>query len=262
MKAYMRRSYMKELPRGIQKFLFEIKDAFHTIFGNNLFGIYLYGSLSYNAFDPGRSDIDGVVVTWKKLSKKEIANIRSWYAKLSCANQLAKRMEFSFVQNNNLFTDGMTISRAPQLWNGRLYIRKDSDGNNPIVWKNIRDCGIALYGPAPKTFVPPVPKDLIVRSQMTELAFIARKAEQWMKIPANRLYIVTTLCRIAYTLKKYRLAPKKTALAWCRRTFPQKWHPLIAQALEALDKNNGKPAILQKDAVRDFVHFALRYHKA
>ena len=38
-----------------------LSDA-QTILGNHLVGLYLYGSLASGDFDPGRSDIDFVVV--------------------------------------------------------------------------------------------------------------------------------------------------------------------------------------------------------
>jgi len=249
---------MKKLPAAIQNILDAITKELPKIFGDNLFGIYLYGSLISNTFDPDRSDIDCAVVIKKKLTRTEIEKIKLWYAALFSKNPFAQKIEMCFVLRDYLYTDGKTVSRTPQLWNGKFYLRKDSDGNSPIVWSTIREKGISLYGPKPKSFVPFVSIASMRTSQLTELKFIAQKSEQWMTIPANRIFIVITLCRILYTLRFSRIAPKKTALHWCVTVLPKKWHAVILGALDDLQKKKNEVALLKKSDVREFVSFVLR----
>lgn len=55
----------------INKILIYLSTKIRTILGDNLIGIYLFGSLSYGDFYPGSSDIDLVVIINRSLNHNE-----------------------------------------------------------------------------------------------------------------------------------------------------------------------------------------------
>jgi predicted nucleotidyltransferase len=53
-----------------------------VILGDYFVGMYLYGSLASGDFDPGRSDIDFLVVTSKELPGNIVAELKSMHTRL------------------------------------------------------------------------------------------------------------------------------------------------------------------------------------
>jgi predicted nucleotidyltransferase len=74
---------MKKIPREVNTLLKEITADFPTLLGDNLTGIYLYGSLTQGAFDPGLSDIDCIAVTRAELSNEEFTGVGEWLERSS-----------------------------------------------------------------------------------------------------------------------------------------------------------------------------------
>ena len=61
----------------INKVLDLLLSSATMVLGNQLVGMYLYGSLSSGDFDPESSDIDFLVVTTSTLSDKAIADLEA-----------------------------------------------------------------------------------------------------------------------------------------------------------------------------------------
>ncbi len=138
---------MAEIPKKINNFLSKIRENLPEILGDNLYGIYIYGSLTYGGFNPVKSDIDCVVVVREALTKKEIQLLKNWYKKL-LNNPLAKRLEMAYaIKKNLILTSGKTaVSRTPLFFKGKFFKKADSDAYNPIIWLNIKNNGYNTFG--------------------------------------------------------------------------------------------------------------------
>ena len=66
----------------VNKILNLLLTSVQEILGNQLVGMYLYGSLSSGDFNPETSDIDFLVVTTSTLSDKAIAELRSMHQRI------------------------------------------------------------------------------------------------------------------------------------------------------------------------------------
>lgn len=53
--------------------------------GSNLVGLYAYGPLTYNAFDPRRSDLDCVAVVRRPLRASTLAQLRRGVPAIACS---------------------------------------------------------------------------------------------------------------------------------------------------------------------------------
>ncbi len=71
------------LPKNIQNDLSELLRAmatdFPAILPGNLVGIYLWGSLTYEAFDETCSDVDCIGVTRRDLDDREFSELDEWF---------------------------------------------------------------------------------------------------------------------------------------------------------------------------------------
>src|SRR5260370_31642296 len=59
--------------------------------GRNVVGLYVYGSLTQNAFDARRSDVDCVAVIRRRLSSAVVSRLRSTLGRLNSRHPLMRR---------------------------------------------------------------------------------------------------------------------------------------------------------------------------
>ena len=88
---------MKQVPKEVSELLEKVRVGLPVILSGNLTGVYLYGSLTQDAFDPARSDVDCVVVTVRELSDEQFTELGEWLAKLEKENPWAERLQMQFL---------------------------------------------------------------------------------------------------------------------------------------------------------------------
>ncbi len=71
-------SHLAHIPAKVSALLRELAAQLPVILGRNLFGVYLYGSLTQSAFDPRRSDVDCIVVTRRDMSDAQFRRLGEW----------------------------------------------------------------------------------------------------------------------------------------------------------------------------------------
>jgi predicted nucleotidyltransferase len=157
---------MNKINSVVYKLLLKIKRELPVILKDNLYGIYVYGSLSYGLFRPKSSDIDCLAVTNKPLNNNEIKILKSWYDKLLKQNQAVKRLEMSYGVKSNL--NSTSVTKTPKFFGQKFYKRSDSDANNPIIWLNLKNSGITLFGPDPKKFAPKITNEILKKALKNE----------------------------------------------------------------------------------------------
>jgi hypothetical protein len=100
----------------------------------------------------------------------------------------------------------------------------------------LREKGIALLGPDPKTLIDPIsPADLrdAVHRRIREWATWAADPHdpEWLPPRSHQAYVVETMCRALYTLAFGELASKRTAAEWAVSALPGPWRGLVETAV-------------------------------
>ena len=228
-----------KLPGDLKKFLRIIKTELPKTLGRVVFGIYIYGSISYGDFVESRSDVDLFVVLKRKLNEKEFIKLKKFFARDDLKNgRWFKRLETDFAVLSELKFGA--IIKTIHFSGGKLKKRADSGAYNPITWINLRDCGITLFGPQPKVFAPKVYDEILFEALRGEFEFLKKHSVKWKKIDLwNQVYIVATLCRIIFTFQKRKITSKKSALQWCGKNLPVSFRPTATLALKYLDNFSG-----------------------
>jgi hypothetical protein len=222
--------------------------------GHNLVGLYTYGSLTQRAFDRQRSDIDCIAVARRDLSRRDLRVLRGELARLATSNSWTARLQLLILLKDEL----LKMNGTGYLYQfGRLR-RSGSDGN-PIIWLNVLASGSVLFGPEPRSFVPSITAPMLFRALQRELRYlreemIEKPHSKWRDVPSYRAYVVLTVCRILYSLRKGRIVSKPAAAAWAIRLVPMKHHSLIRAALkvDASRRLTSTPVA----RVRAFIHYA------
>lgn len=240
-------------PLEVSELLDRLTAQFPKLLGDNLVGIYIYGSLTQAAFDPARSDIDIVVATRRDLDDKQFARVGDWLSKAAAENAWTERLQMLILAKEDIVT---MDARACHYQFGKL-TRGGSDGN-PIPWINILKSGITLYGPPATSFVPEITADMLFETLVREAGYLREELTEkpdgeWRDVPKYRAYAVLTVCRILYSRQKLTLTSKPRAAIWALKNLPDEWHELI---LAAVDHDAGRAAKLPLGRIRSFVRFA------
>src|ERR1700680_3111200 len=141
------------IPDDLSALLQSISTAFPAMLDGNLVGIYLWGSLTYHAFNETCSDVDFVVVTERDLDGREFSELDQWFTSQAKQNRWVARIDMRFVIDYE-FLNKASPCCGFYHYNGKL-IRHASDGN-PIIWINIAQSGITLWGKSAMLVAPPV----------------------------------------------------------------------------------------------------------
>jgi hypothetical protein len=201
--------------------------------GDNLVGAYLGGSLALGGFDPATSDVDVLAVTELPLSEAELGRLGAVHASLPPSYEAPGRdYEVYYIDRATLRRFGL----------GQRHVKVGPD--DPLGWIEhrpnwvierwvVREHGVTLTGPDPKSLIDPVTPD--------EMRWAAGEEIRWrlahwrdgiwpMSEMAHRgaqAFEVETVCRAVHTADAGQAASKRVAVDWALRILPERWHGLI-----------------------------------
>lgn len=222
-----------KLPENIKPVLDFITDFSIEIFQDRLIGIYLFGSLTYNDYIPGRSDLDIMVVIKGKPDEATIGKIKERYLDIAIRfPDFKDRVECSFTPQSML--QGIEQPSEGRVYFGERFYADATYGNEWIINNYlIREYGFTIMGPDFKTLTPDIDISQVQKACLSDL-----KTEWLPKIdndsyfsnPHYQSYLVLNLCRIIYTLKQSKAGSKSEAGKWVASAFPE-FQDLIEEAL-------------------------------
>ena len=242
----------------INQLLEILLSSIHKILGQKLIGLYLYGSLVIGDFDPNISDIDLVAALSSDIDDKEFAELQKMHHDFAKKyKEWDDRIEVCYISVAALLAVRSRTSQIANISPGEPFHRRESSIEWLIDWYVVREKGITLFGPSPKTIIEPISKDEFIRSVKAH----AKAWRVWINDMHNRksqAYAILTICRALYTYRNGEQVSKKQAAVWAEQEFPE-WSSLIQNALlwradwrnEQIDHADTFPETLR------FVHYAV-----
>ncbi len=219
----------------INAVLHEVLARVQTILGLQVVGMYLHGSLASGHFDPQRSDIDFLVVTTDELSDESLAALAAMHAEIAMgASPWARRLEGSFLPRHALRRYDAARARHPSVGVGQPFRVRHHHNDWVIQRYLIREQGIALASPHPRTLIDPVgPDDLrqAVRAILREWWLPKLQDPAWVNDREYQAFTVLRMCRALHTLHEGTVAPKPVAADWAQGALGERWVGLIQRAL-------------------------------
>ncbi len=205
------------------------------VLGAELVGMYLYGSLSLGDFAPESSDIDFLVVTEHELPNEIVAALGALHTRIAASGLTwAKKLEGSYMPRAALRRYDPSNNRHPTIgadWAFGIH----EHGEDWVIERFIvREHGVVLWGPTPKTLIDPVsPADLRAAVRDALLGFWRAQLDtpEWLRTRDYQAFAILTMCRARYTLAHGTVVSKPTAAAWAQQNVPPPWPSLIAKAL-------------------------------
>lgn len=226
--------------------------------GDDLVGLYLYGSLATGDFDPATSDVDFVVATAAEPDEAAVERLRQVHAGLAVgAGYWGGKLEGAYISRAALRRYDAAY-RQPFLSEDTPFGVTELSADWVINRHTLRTQGVVLYGPHPATLIDPVSPEQIVGAVGCEMECSWRpflEHHERLRTRRYQSYAVLTLCRALYALQQGELPSKPVAAGWALQHLAPRWRPLIERALEWRRDNSVDEASLLETLA--FLRYAL-----
>jgi Domain of unknown function (DUF4111) len=190
-----------------------------------LVGVYLGGSITMRDFVPATSDYDVLVVIDGVLSPEDLSVLDALHRRLLAEYPDAPRLEGEYAPRHLLVPEG-TTAPVPGFYGGQfkpdiVEIMLSADN-----LANMRESGVAVYGPTADTVLPPVTPDDVRAAALNMLREGPGECATEQAAAAEVLNLVRCLC----VLETGRPATKSEAAAWALGHLDEHWHAVVQRA--------------------------------
>lgn len=211
----------------------ELVSGVKRTLGANFVGAYLQGSFAVGDFDE-HSDVDFVVVIDEDFSPTQVDRLQAIHKRIYAFDcEWAKHLEGSYFPTSVISSSDRSGEPLWYLDHGSQTLIRSDHCNTLVVRSIIREHGITLDGPDPKTLVDPVNRGELAfeirRTMLTWGEEILTEPKRYM----NRFYqgyIVLNYCRMLHDLVTGRPGSKQEGASWAKTTLGPTWSELIDRA--------------------------------
>ena len=205
-------------------------ESVHEILGKNFIGAYLQGSFVIGDFDE-HSDVDWVMVVESELTDSEVDALQAMHERVySLESRWAQHLEGSYFSKDILGNQARCGEKLWYLDNGARSLIQSEHCNTLVVRWTLRQHGVTLAGPPPKTLIDPIPTEAL-RKEI--LGVIVNWGNEILTHPDKynnhfyQTFIVLSYCRMLHDLKAGTLGSKRTGAAWAKENLDPSWSALI-----------------------------------
>lgn len=217
----------------LNQVLGELVSRIQDTLDNDFIGAYLQGSFAVGDYDQ-HSDIDFVVVIEDDLAAHQVDALQVMHDQVyQLGSEWAKHLEGSYFSREILLHHS---KRGMKLWyldHGARSLVRSNHCNTILVRWIVREKGITLAGPPPKTLVDPISEELL-RADILET--LTNWGQQILDDPSpynNRFYqsfIVLSYCRMLHDLHRGYPGSKREGAEWAKSVLDPSWSNLIDAA--------------------------------
>lgn len=188
-----------------------------SILRAELVGAYMQGSFALRDADE-YSDVDFVVVTRNVLNEPQVDQLQLMHRRIYASPvSWAQHLEGSYIPTESFRTVDPG-AKYPFLDNGARELKWDEHCNTAVVRWILREHGIVLAGPEPRSLIDPVSSEQL----RTEAIERIHEYAEWALEPSEagpmsrwkRSYLVLTFCRLLHTIQSGTVATKSKAADW------------------------------------------------
>jgi streptomycin 3"-adenylyltransferase len=229
-------------PEPAGSVLEELETHVRDLLGPNLRGMYVYGSLAFECYNPARSDVDVLVITWRRMAPETRRALSTFLRRLSEVTHF----EISFLSRADV-----EPWRYPPPFDYHFSDEGEAvDGSDAYFATeiaNARARGVALFGPPAQEALPPVPDEDFLDAIERDLVWARDRLEE------RPGYAVLNCCRVLAFRQERTIMSKAQAGEWGVRSVPEQFRSLVSDAATMYGSENDVP--LDHETVVAFVEW-------
>lgn len=223
------------MPAELDLLVAQLAEGAREVLGQRLVGLHLVGSFALGAGDE-HSGVDFIAAVTDRSTASEVRALEALHARLFALPTVwAQHLEGSCIPVDALRAKAPEARRFVYFDNGAISATMDDHDDTQVLRWVLRERGVPIVGPDPRTLVDEVTGDQLRAECGTMLDSYAA----WAPEPSGvgrmsrwkQTYLVTTVCRIRLTREEGRVPSKPEALAWGREHLPERWRPFIERAI-------------------------------
>lgn len=204
-----------------------LADQVVTFLTDRVVGVYLGGSYTMGDFSPATSDFDVLIVTRGSLAPDDLAALAQLHQRLLEEHPEAHRLEGDYAPLHQLVPSG-TTAPVPDFRDGIFEPDVQEIMLSADNLANMREHGLAVYGPPAADILPPVSPD-DVRAAVLEML---HEGSDEIKSEQDAAREILNLVRSLRSLESGRPATKSEGVAWALRELNPRWHPMVRRAAD------------------------------
>jgi hypothetical protein len=247
--------------------LHELLVRVRNALSDNFIGAYLQGSLAVGDFDD-HSDVDFVIITAADIPDDQVPALQEVHGDLfDLSSPWARHLEGSYIPKAALRQLPPPFRSFYYLDHGQKeLVRSDHDDSLVVYWV-LREKGITLAGPEPRSLIAPISADALrreVRDTMRDWRTSLLAQPEQLDNRWRQAFVVVSYCRMLQTLETGTIESKPAAIAWAKANLDHHWHPLIERAWK--DRPDPSSKVRQKAEpcdlrrTREFMTYAVERH--
>jgi hypothetical protein len=188
--------------------------------GDDLVGVYLYGSAIAGGFDAAASDLDIAVVLARPTDAIAFERLEGVVRRLARREPTwADRLDVVFVGRDTLATFRSGGPLVSVSHDEPLQRYDDADGWLQ-TWFLVREADAAVLGPPATEVIPPIGLDEFVAAVSRDAERIVRRAMQSDVSDGLLAYTLLTVARVARVRDTGEIVPKDEAGRWLAARMP------------------------------------------
>ncbi|MFH8348851.1 aminoglycoside adenylyltransferase domain-containing protein [Streptomyces sp. NPDC018045] len=214
-------------------------------------GLYLTGSIALGDFRPGRSDIDFVAVTARRLAAADVAALEQAHAETR-ARHPRPYFDGVHVTWQDLAAGFASCPAVPYTLRGR-FRTGDAFEVNPVTWTVVAQHAVPVRGPVPGGFEVGVDRAALRDWTLGNLGGYWRRWHTAHRKPLSLpglaalgggapAWGVLGVSRLHHTTATGKVISKGGAGRYALETFAPRWHPVIGEALRLHRSASAPPA--------------------
>jgi hypothetical protein len=223
-----------ELASVLQQFVASVQNALRS----NFLGAYLVGSLATGDFDLD-SDVDFLILTKAEVGDAEVRSLQTIHVDIHALGCYpAEHLEGSYLSTDLLNrADLVGVERLWYVDNGSTSLERSVHDNQWHVRWILRERGITIIGPDPKTLMHAIPAEALRTEAVNGLQklkshFVAAidQPPGWFNMRFGQSFAVLTSCRMLHTCQTGTVQSKLSAVRWAEQSLDPTWRELIRKA--------------------------------
>ena len=221
-----------------ERILDELTQGLKNLFGNDLLGVYLTGSIALGGYHDGKSDIDFTVLIQNKLDAEQTVSIKTLHGRVK-KKYPHHTLEGHYITPDELGKEADEIDPVAAYYRGK--VSRSYHGISPVTWYTLKKYGVTVRGIPAKELAIDAKEDALARYVIENVntywvrwlsgtkRFFSVKG-LYALTPTSVEWCVLGISRMFFTLSERDVTAKDAVISYTMRHVPPRYQRIQKEA--------------------------------